>query len=219
MGRLWNVGGFVSSVQACRFTNFAISRSRLDLQQHFDPSSRHHAVRTAGHNRAFFSVAFSEMRSTRATSHDVTRRPGVIARWRRLRAMLQGLLGLGLIAAQAPSVQAQAVPQHWIGYAQLASNQFQAWLSDPDNEAVVRLHEKMQDRLLNSRSSTPPGPLVVRVWVAADGKVYRVEFASLGDAQADADLHRILTAQPLSAPPPRDMRQPMALRLNLEFPT
>lgn len=159
------------------------------------------------------------MRSTRATSHDVSRRPSMAAWWCRLRAMSRGLLGLGLIAAQAPPVQAQTVPQHWASYAQLASSQFQAWLSDPNNEAVVRLHEKMQGRLLNSTSSTPREPLVVRVWVAANGKVHRVEFASLGDAQADADLHGVLTAQPLSEPPPRDMRQPMALRLNLEYPS
>jgi len=137
--------------------------------------------------------------------------------WRRVRALAAGMLGLGLAAAGAPPAQAQAaVPQHWISYAQLASNQFQAWLSDPENEAVVRLHESLQARMLDS-GGQPPEPVVVRVWVDVDGRVYRVEFATLGDARADADLRGVLTAQPLSEPPPRDMRQPMVLRLKLDF--
>ena len=41
----------------------------------------------------------------------------------------------------------------------------------------------------------------------------------LGDAQADADLRALMTAQPLSEPPPRDMRQPMVLQLTLSFVT
>jgi len=43
-----------------------------------------------------------------------------------------------------------------------------------------------------------------------------VAFHSLGNAQADADLRQLLTAQPLSEPPPRDMRQPMVLQLTLK---
>lgn len=138
--------------------------------------------------------------------------------WRRMRAVAAGMLGLGLATASAPPVQAQStVPQHWISYAQLASNQFQAWLSDPENDAVVRLHDRLQSRMLDGERQAPPEPVVVRVWVDVDGQVYRLEFPTLGDAQSDADLRGVLTAQPLSEPPPRDMRQPMVLRLKLDF--
>lgn len=61
----------------------------------------------------------------------------------------------------------------------------------------------------------PPPPVVVRVWVAPSGKIDRVAFDSLGDAQADTDLRTLLTTQPLAEPPPRDMRQPMVLQLSL----
>lgn len=140
--------------------------------------------------------------------------------WRRLRLALGGL-GLGLSAAAAPlaaSAQAQPqVPQHWISYANLASNQLQSSLSDPASDTVVRLHTWMQERMLKEGQPVPPAPVVVRVWVAGSGKVERVAFESLGDAQADTDLRALLTAQPLAEPPPRDMRQPMVLQLTLSF--
>lgn len=139
--------------------------------------------------------------------------------WRRLWGAAAGALGLGLALSQPAPVLAQAaVPQHWISYAQLVSNQFQAWLADPANDAVVRLHERMQQRVLESNGS-PAAPVVVRVWVTNQGQVERLAFDTLGDDQADQDLRAVLMAQPLSEPPPPDMRQPMVLRLKLDFAT
>ncbi|WP_422086128.1 YbaB/EbfC family DNA-binding protein [Variovorax sp.] len=148
--------------------------------------------------------------------------PKTTPRWGRLRLAL-GWLGLGLASATVPVAATaqtqQQVPQHWISYANLAGNQLQASLSDPASETVVRLHAWMQERMLKEGQSAPPAPVVVRVWVAPSGKVDRVAFDSLGDAQADTDLRTLLTAQPLAEPPPRDMRQPMVLQLTLSFVT
>ena len=148
--------------------------------------------------------------------------PKTTPRWGRLRLAL-GWLGLGLASATAPVAATaqtqQQVPQHWISYANLAGNQLQSSLSDPANDTVVRLHAWMQERMLKEGQSAPPAPVVVRVWVAPSGKVDRVAFDSLGDAQADTDLRTLLTAQPLAEPPPRDMRQPMVLQLTLSFVT
>ena len=130
-------------------------------------------------------------------------------------ARLYLALLLGLLGAMAP-VGAQ-VPSHWISYANLAGNQLQASLSDPANDAVVRLHGWMQERILKEGQAVPPAPLVVRLWIAADGGVSRLEFSTLGQAQADADLRAVLATEPLSEPPPRDMRQPMVLQLSLAF--
>jgi hypothetical protein len=140
--------------------------------------------------------------------------------WRGLLRLL-GSVGLGLAVSSSPSPAmaqsaAQQPPQSWISYAQLTSNQFEGWLSDPDNDTVQRLHAWMQERMLQEGQPLPP-PLITRVWVAADGRVNRVDFASLGNAQADTDLRTLLTAQPLSEPPPPDMRQPMVLQLTLSF--
>lgn len=149
-------------------------------------------------------------------------KPTPTPRWGRLRLAL-GWLGLGLASAAAPVVATaqaqQQVPQHWISYANLAGNQLQSSLSDPASDTVVRLHAWMQARMLKEGQPVPPPPVVVRVWVAASGKVERVAFDSLGDAQADTDLRALLTAQPLAEPPPRDMRQPMVLQLTLSFVT
>ncbi len=148
--------------------------------------------------------------------------PKTTPRWGSLRLAL-GWLGLGLASATAPVAATaqtqQQVPQHWISYANLAGNQLQSSLSDPANDTVVRLHAWMQERMLKEGQSAPPAPVVVRVWVAPSGKVDRVAFDSLGDAQADTDLRTLLTAQPLAEPPPRDMRQPMVLQLTLSFVT
>ena len=146
--------------------------------------------------------------------------PKTTPRWGRLRLAL-GWLGLGLASATAPVAATaqtqQQVPQHWVSY--LAGNQLQSSLSDPANDTVVRLHAWRQERRLKEGQSAPPAPVVVRVWVAPSGKVDRVAFDSLGDAQADTDLRTLLTAQPLAEPPPRDMRQPMVLQLTLSFVT
>jgi len=154
--------------------------------------------------------------------------PQASARYQRWHATIRWIrrIGAGIgIAAMltpaealpAPPLQSQQPPQHWISYAQLASNQCAAGLSDPADDAVVRLHSWMQERLLKGGQGLPP-PLVTRVWVAPSGKVERLEFASLGNTQADSDLRALLTSQPLSEPPPPDMRQPMVLQLSLDFP-
>ncbi len=150
----------------------------------------------------------------------VTARPGMAKRALNRVLKMMGIVSVGLTVSSAPvmvqTAMAQSVPQHWVSYAQMAGNQLEAWLSDPANDAVVRLHEWMQQRLLQEGQPLPP-PLIVKVWVAPDGKIARAEFASLGQAQADADLRSLMMTQSLSEPPPRDMRQPMVLQLNLSF--
>lgn len=142
--------------------------------------------------------------------------PGIVQRGiARMLKMLATLgVGMTVAAVQLPAASAQPVPQQWIGYAQMAGTQFEAWLSDPASDAAARLQAWMQARSLQDGQPVPP-PLIVRVWVAPSGQVQRVEFASLGQAQADADLRALMTARALPAAPPPDMRQPMMLELTL----
>jgi hypothetical protein len=140
---------------------------------------------------------------------------------RRVRNFLAGLFGAALTST-APVGLAQTapnggIPQPWISYARLASGQFQAWLSDGSSDAVQRLHQRMQDRLLKADPNLPPPAVIVRVWVAQDGHVEKVTFDTLGDQTADADLRSILTSQSLSEAPPKDMKQPMVLKLDLDY--
>jgi hypothetical protein len=132
-------------------------------------------------------------------------------RWRRwLVALITSLV------ASLPAVQAQTPPQHWLDYAQSASDQFQTWLSDDSSDLVVRLHAWLEQRDTNDRLMGTSMPVIARVWISAQGWVERVEFESLGDPQADADLRALLSRKPLSAPPPADMRQPLVLQLRLD---
>lgn len=138
------------------------------------------------------------------------------SRWRRYLAALITSFVASLPAAQA---QMQTPPQHWLDYAQSTSDQLQTWLSDGSSELVVRLHAWLEQRDTNDRLMGTSMPVVTRVWISAQGWVERVEFESLGDPQADADLRALLSRKPLSAPPPADMRQPLVLQLSLDAVT
>lgn len=119
------------------------------------------------------------------------------------------------LGGQAALAQPDAVPASWRSYAGLVGQQFQAWLMG-DDDVAYRLHKFLEDRLV-SATEEPPGPLTIKVWIGPEGQVTRLDFPSLGAPDADADLRQILTANPLSEPPPPDMRQPLMLRLNLRF--
>lgn len=134
------------------------------------------------------------------------------AKWTGLAA---AVIGLVLSCATPAWAQSAAVPQPWIAYAQLTGRQFQAWL-EADDDAANQLHQYLEDRILNPKGDAPPAAVVIRAWVGADGTVTRVAFDSLGDPKADAILQRLLTAHPMTEPPPPDMRQPMRVRLRLE---
>ncbi|WP_175840177.1 YbaB/EbfC family DNA-binding protein [Burkholderia arboris] len=120
-----------------------------------------------------------------------------------------------LVLGVAPAVaQTADVPPTWLRYGQLAGQQFQTWL-EADGDAADRLHRYLESRVLNARADAPPPAIVVRAWIGANGVVTRVEFASLGDPDADATLRQLLTAGPLAGPPPPDMLQPLRVRLRL----
>ncbi|AOK19348.1 hypothetical protein WT26_25895 [Burkholderia cepacia] len=119
-----------------------------------------------------------------------------------------------LVASAPAHAQTADVPQAWMRYGQLAGQQFQAWL-EADGDAADRLHRYLEVRVLNASAAAPPPAIVVRAWIGPNGAVTRVEFASLGDPNADAALRQLLTAGPLAEPPPPDMRQPLRVRLRL----
>lgn len=147
--------------------------------------------------------------------------------WSLMRRVLGGMgLGLSLSTtpalAQTPAQAATAIPAHWMAYAQQVSEQFQDRLADSGNQAVLRLHAWMQERMqavpTGARTAaTQATPLVLRLWVGPAGQVERLEFDSLGKAEADADLRQLLSTEPLREAPPADLRQPMAMELALHL--
>lgn len=125
-------------------------------------------------------------------------------------------LGVGLMGAAANASARSDVPAHWVSYAQLVSNQLQVWLSDDDVPAARRLHDWLE--IQASEEGRAPGSVVVRIWIAESGQVEKLEATSLGDPVIDDSLCAVLTGQPLAEPPPKDMRQPLILRLVLNSP-
>ncbi|MCU1136248.1 TonB C-terminal domain-containing protein [Stenotrophomonas maltophilia] len=130
-------------------------------------------------------------------------RTGLRRWWRRLAAVF-GALALGSAAASA-----QEAPAHWMAYAAAVGGQLQQRLQQEQDPQAQRVLQWLQ-----AHPDTPT-PLPVSVWIAADGRISKLEFDSLGDAQVDADLRATLQAVPLQAGPPADMRQPLRLGLAL----
>lgn len=129
--------------------------------------------------------------------------------WRAIVVAWAFVLGIAPAVAQTTDV-----PQAWMRYGQLAGQQFQTWL-EADGDAADRLHRYLEARVLNESAAAPPPAIVVRAWIGPNGAVTHVEFASLGDPDADATLRQLLTAGPLAEPPPPDMLQPLRVRLRL----
>ncbi|MDH0172256.1 hypothetical protein N7367_12470 [Stenotrophomonas sp. GD04145] len=127
-------------------------------------------------------------------------------RWWRPLASLIGLLALG----GAGAVSAEEAPPHWMAYAATAGSELQQRLQQEQNPKVQRVLAWLQTH------PQVPTPLPVSLWIAADGRISKLEFDSLGDAQADADLRATLQSAPLSSAPPADMRQPLRLGLVLQ---
>ncbi|EMR4109092.1 TPA: hypothetical protein QEL08_002869 [Stenotrophomonas maltophilia] len=130
-------------------------------------------------------------------------RTGLRRCWRRLAAVF-GALALGSAAASA-----QEAPAHWMAYAAAVGGQLQQRLQQEQDPQAQRVLQWLQAH------PDAPTPLPVSVWIAADGRISKLEFDSLGDAQVDADLRATLQAGPLQAGPPADMRQPLRLGLAL----
>jgi hypothetical protein len=123
----------------------------------------------------------------------------------------------GLLGAVAPVVahaQQTEAPAAWISYAQQVGQQFQTALAT-DGDTATRIEQTLGDRVGAASDAAAALPAVaVRAWIGDDGAVTRIEFESLGDAQADASLRQLLTGVRL-APPPADMLQPLRVRLQL----
>jgi hypothetical protein len=110
--------------------------------------------------------------------------------------------------------QSPEVPQQWIAYAQLVGSQFQTWL-EANDDGANDFHRYLDDQVPTAKGDAPPPSIGVRAWIGPDGRVTEVEFDSLGDANADATLHRLLTGHLITKAPPSDMRQPLRIRLQL----
>jgi hypothetical protein len=139
--------------------------------------------------------------------------------------VLAGLAGLVVLVsigapqrAPAQSLQLRdpaSVPPSWQQFAKLVKYRFEEW-TRADDEVTRRLRTYVQSRA--GHDDGPPRALLVKAWVAADGKVEKVDFPALNDPQATEDLRAILVRGNIGEPPPPDMLQPLQLRVSLNLP-
>lgn len=142
---------------------------------------------------------------------------------RRLQRTLFGIgtaLGAGAVMTSAAPAQnlnyreANAVPAAWQRFAQLVQYRFGEWLA-ADDEVAARFHVFLENRVVTE--ADPAETLVVRVWVAADGKVERIAFPAFSDSQANEDFRMLLTRGHIGEPPPNDMLQPLHMKVALNW--
>jgi hypothetical protein len=128
-------------------------------------------------------------------------------------AVLLGTKATASIAARHDDhhLAAAEAPKSWQEFAGRLQLQFQQELS-VESEAARRFYQAMTR--LGPASDAAPPTLVVRAWVMADGKVWRLELEDYRDDAALDNLYVILTGGGIGAVPP-DMPQPLRLRLSL----
>jgi hypothetical protein len=126
------------------------------------------------------------------------------------RLAIGALAALGIAApveARSHFVTPDQAPASWVAYAKAATVTLTGWVNSDDHRAL-RVRAAMQ--AAQAGSSAPA--LIIRIWLGSDGTLSRVDFASLGNAEADQDLHTLLVGRQLPVPP-KHMRQPLSLAL------
>jgi hypothetical protein len=129
-----------------------------------------------------------------------------------------GFLNAG-IGAEASPVSAEdsnyrsatTAPEAWQTFARLLQGRIEQQLAGDDERA-----RRFQDYLAGggNAADAPSPTFVLRAWVLTDGRVDRVEFDGIDDADAIINLRALLVGDNVGAPPP-EMLQPLHLRLSL----
>ncbi len=127
------------------------------------------------------------------------------------------VFSLTLVSAPVRSQEyrdASKAPPHWTQFAKLVRFRFEDWMG-ADDEVCNRFRAYLREH--RGKEDGPPQMLEVRAWLNPDGTVEKVTFPALNNAQADADLRKILTRGNVGEPPPPEMLQPLRLRLTLNL--
>lgn len=139
------------------------------------------------------------------------------SRFRNLGAALAGLLsgfsGLGGPAsAHGQSVTPAEAPSEWVAYAQTATQSITRWLEE-DSEAAIAFRAYLNQT--RAADDQPARPLVLKVWIEANGRISRLGFAPFAHEAANAGLRGLLVGRSLAAPP-SGMLLPLRLSVQTE---
>jgi hypothetical protein len=136
----------------------------------------------------------------------------------RLGRLLAAFAGAGLVAAApvaAQTVTPEQAPAEWVRYATGATIAVTGWLQ-ADSEAAGRLRAYLD--ATRPAPDQPTAPLVIKLWIDADGTVSRIEHPPFAHAEANADLSALVVGRRLPTAPPRDMLLPLRIAVQLDAP-
>lgn len=114
-------------------------------------------------------------------------------------------------SADARTLTPQQAPREWVVYAESATKTITGWLNG-DEPPATRLRDAIVGK--DGGTARTPPPLVLQVWVGRDGALTRVQSQPMSVPQAQQDLQTLLIGRQLP-PPPKRMRQPMQLALQV----
>lgn len=139
-------------------------------------------------------------------------------RFGRFGRLLAAFASAGVVTAApvaAQTVTPEQAPAEWVRYATGATAVVTAWLQ-ADTETAQRLRTYLD--ATRPAPDQPTAPLVIKLWIDADGTVSRIDHAPFAHAEANADMRALVMGQRLPAAPPKDMLLPLRVAVQLDAP-
>jgi hypothetical protein len=112
-------------------------------------------------------------------------------------------------------VSPEQAPRAWVAYAEGATTTVTGWLNG-DAQPAPRLRNAIE--AARPAPDQPVPPLVVQLWIERDGTLSRIEPAAPSAPQLTQDLRTLLVGRRLP-PPPKKMRLPLRLALQVQQPS
>ncbi|MBN9505336.1 MAG: hypothetical protein J0I69_04850 [Altererythrobacter sp.] len=137
----------------------------------------------------------------------------LLSRLGRSLATLAGITLASAAPAAAQTIAPSAAPVEWVRYAETATAAITQWL-EAEDETAVRLRAYL-DRTRPAEDRATPA-LQLKIWIAADGLVSRIDFPPFAHEEPNADLRALIVGRRLPATPPVDMLLPLRLAIQLD---
>lgn len=126
-------------------------------------------------------------------------------------------MAVGLAASLAPGTPAHAqniapatAPVEWVRYAEASTAIVTTWLEESGEEAM-RLRAYLTEVQATAGEAIT---IEIKLWIAADGAIERLDFEPFAHAQASADLRHLIAGRRLAAPP-KGMLLPMRVGIQV----